>query len=175
MTYFFKKYSRGNHAGCDYGFPFVVRSKCWVNQQLKVKAINKCNELIAGNPHIIGIAYDEPERYKRICVGNKISLLYEQGITEETAKEICNSHGLLSPLYVHASRDGCWFCNQMNIRQSMYIKAHYPELVNELLILEQKRNVLPNSNYFARGNQTVSDFYNRKYKHSKYNYLDKFF
>ena len=176
VSYFFRKIQRGVNSGCDYGFPIPIKSSCWANSCLKVKALNKCKSIIGDNPQIIGIAFDEKERYTHICTGNKISLLYMQGITENDAKHICSDYGLLSPIYEHFARDGCWFCNQMSIGSSMYINEHYPELVSELISLEQKQNSKPNCQYFARGHMTVTEFFNRKYKEkSCYNYLDKFF
>ena len=63
--------------------------------------------------NIVGIAYDEPKRYERLS-DKQYSILWEHEITENAAKEICKSWGLLSPHYGTQGRDGCWFCpNQL--------------------------------------------------------------
>ena len=62
---------------------------------------------------VVGIAYDEPKRYARLT-DKQYSILWEHEITENAAKEICKSWGLLSPHYGTQGRDGCWFCpNQL--------------------------------------------------------------
>lgn len=164
VTQYHKTITRGKNKGYEYGFPMPFKSSCWVNSRLKMKAINKCHKIIGENPEIIGIAYDEIERYERICTGNKQSILFDNKITEHEALEICKKYGLLSPIYDNMQRDGCWFCNQMNIASSMYIKEHYPELIEELKILEKNCNCKPDKNYFAKNYQTVEQFFNRKYK-----------
>ena len=32
------------------------------------------------------------------------------GVTEQDAFAMCRQEGLLSPLYEHSHRGGCWFC-----------------------------------------------------------------
>lgn len=81
---------------------------------------------------IIGIAFDEPKRFERLTT-NQYSILWEHQITENMAKEICNTWGLLSPHYKTRGRDGCWFCpHQLRIGfDTIYHKELLKRLYNE--------------------------------------------
>ena len=159
ITEFMKIKKRGKHIGDVIGFPLPVRSSCWVNSKMKVKAIKQAEEITENDITYIGIAYDETERYNRLCIGNKKSILFETKTTEKMAMELCNKYNLLSPIYKNQQRDGCWFCNQMSIASSAYIKNNYPDLVEELIKLEKFCKYS-----FARNSQSVTDFYSREYK-----------
>ncbi len=156
ITNFYKVKTRGKHIGDILGFPLPREHCCWCNSKLKFKNIDFVNT-------VMGIAYDEKERVNRLIDNiNKFSLLNELEITEKECFDICKSENLLSPIYEHGQRDGCWFCNQQNISSSQYIKNNYPELIEELMRIEKDCKYA-----FARNYQSVSDFFNREYKRKK--------
>lgn len=64
----------------------------------------------------IGIAADEPARHGQLSE-RKRSALVEFGITESDAMDICKKLGWVSPTYLHAGRDGCWFCPCQGVDQ----------------------------------------------------------
>ena len=74
----------------------------------------------------IGIAADEPSRFHNL-IGNKKSPLVEVGWTERQCREWCEVNGLLSPIYTHSARGGCWFCHNQGIQQLRLLRQHYPE------------------------------------------------
>lgn len=156
VTEYFKVKKYGKNVGDILGFPIPIANKCWCNSRLKLKKLNLENS-------VLGIAYDETERLKRLIDNiNTFSILAELQITENECMKICEKHGLLSPIYLHSKRDGCWFCNQMSIASSQYINNKYPELIAELIDIEKYCKY-----DFARNHQSVIDFYNRKYKREK--------
>ena len=103
----------GENAGKIYGFP--LGGKCFINRDCKVAPIRKYLAEIAGGPlraktnivQYIGIAADEPRRLAKLTE-NRMSLLAKYGYTEQMAKQLCATHGLLSPIYTtgHAADAG---------------------------------------------------------------------
>ena len=79
----------------------------------------------------MGIAYDEPKRIARLEPNEKAPL-YELGITEEQAKQICKEHNLLSPIYQYFDRDGCWFCPKQSNKSLRVIYEKFPRYWNKL-------------------------------------------
>ena len=93
---------------------------------------------------IIGICADEPERLESRLFekeGNR-SLLAEYGYTEQMAKDLCEKHGLLSPIYETVGRGGCWFCPNQRISEFADLKKEYPHLYKELEILSKDENLV---------------------------------
>lgn len=108
-------------SGIIYGWP-MVRGQ-WCNSCLKVTALNKatkdCNVYL-------GIAADEPERQKRASF-DKILPLVKAGWTENKCREWCESNNILSPIYKHCSRGGCWFCHNQTVDQLRLLRKKHPE------------------------------------------------
>lgn len=84
----------------------------------------------------IGIAADEPKRLARLQSG-KVSLLAKYGYTEAMARELCERHGLLSPIYKTGTRGGCWFCPNTRISHFCRLRREHPDLWAELETLSR--------------------------------------
>ena len=93
---------------------------CAVNRDCKIPPVRKYNAALSPDTvSYVGIAEDEPKRLARLDGITKVSLLAKSGMTEADAYKLCQEHGLLSPIYAHCRRNGCWFCpNEMCIRDS---------------------------------------------------------
>ena len=141
----FYKIKKRGRVGSIYGFPFTLGS--WCNRSLKVDAINFYLRKFKGVSinQFVGIAYDEPERWKRMLAKETEkrkykSLLFEQKIIEQQAFEICERHNLLSPIYKGNDgiyRGGCWFCVKQCLSDLYSLWKNYPEYFNKLLFLEK--------------------------------------
>ena len=141
---FYKVKQKGNHIGDIYGFPYIVSA--WCNSQLKLQAIKKYEAQFRNEETttFIGIAYDEPARWERMQKKQTDkrkyrSLLYEQGLTEQDAFQICEKYELLSPMYKTEDkiyRGGCWFCPKQCLADLYSLWKNYPELYEKLLRME---------------------------------------
>ena len=115
---------------------FLVPFGCAMNSSCKVQPIKdfyktqNMNEVI----QYIGIAIDEPKRLERLN-DNKISLLQKYKYTEKMAYKLCEDYNLLSPIYQHFTRGGCWFCPNARDKELLFLKQNYPELWQKLLDL----------------------------------------
>ena len=93
----------------------------------------------------VGIAADEPRRLARLQSGNgkpcKVSLLAKYGYTEAMARELCERHGLLSPIYKTYTRGGCWFCPNARISSFCHLRREHPSLWAELERLSHTPNL----------------------------------
>ena len=90
----------------------------------------------------VGIASDEPQRLARLEGTNKVSLLDKYGYTEDDALKLCAEHGLLSPIYDHCRRNGCWFCPPMPADAELrHMLENHPDLFDRLLEWETEDNV----------------------------------
>ena len=78
----------------------------------------------------VGIASDEPVRLHRLQ-GDQVSLLEKYHYTEEDAKQLCQTAGLLSPVYAFTDRGGCWFCPNQRLSE-----MDHPELWARMLELQ---------------------------------------
>lgn len=133
---FYKIKQRGKHIGDNYGFPYTIGA--WCNDRLKMQPIKKyLNSFKEPIIQYVGIAYDEPERYEKLNHETHIAPLYDLKITEKEAMEICKEHGLLSPIYEHSFRGGCWFCVKQKLGQLKYLYDTYPVLWNMLKEMEK--------------------------------------
>lgn len=121
------KSEKSKHLGEIYGFPMVKGT--WCNNLLKVNALKKINKNAVS---YIGIAYDEPKRFK-VLTDKKISPLVEARWTEKICYNWCSENDLLSPIYNSASRGGCWFCHNQPTDQLRLLRKNYPEYWELLL------------------------------------------
>ena len=86
--------------GKPYGFRTCQRGYC----SFQLEKPRLCNNT---DNVMLGICADEP---KRMTEGRH-SILFDKGITQRMAYELCKERGLLSPLYaLGVKRDGCFFC-----------------------------------------------------------------
>lgn len=109
------------------GWPF--QNAPWCNSRLKVSALK-----LDPSKYIqyIGIAYDEPKRYKTL-VNNRISPLIAIGWPEEKCYNVCKENNLLSPIYVSSQRSGCWFCHNQSVNELRILRKKYPNLWHLML------------------------------------------
>lgn len=114
-------------SGHIYGFPMIKGT--WCNSELKVAALNKIDKNAIS---YIGIAFDEPKRFK-VLSERKISPLFMAHWTEKMCYDWCVKNDLLSPIYTTSSRSGCWFCHNQSVEQLRFLRKNYPEYWNLLL------------------------------------------
>lgn len=141
---------RGKNKGKKRGFPSFVG--CAVNRDCKLRAIRQYWKRQEGVDAVqyIGIAIDEPERLKRLEGTNRVSLLAKYNYTEEMARKLCEDHGLLSPIYGFARRNGCWFCPNAGPTELRRLYQNHRELVEWLIKLEHSENLQPRGGQFNR-------------------------
>lgn len=110
-----------------YGFPMIRGA--WCNSRLKVSILNKIDK---NSISYIGIAYDEPKRFK-VLSENKVSPLVKAEWTEKMCYDWCLKNDLLSPIYSTSTRGGCWFCHNQSVEQLRLLRRNYPDLWELLL------------------------------------------
>lgn len=138
VKYRSSKYPEDN--GKLYGF--LLGGMCNANRYLKLKPIKDFFKKISGEyVNYVGIATDEPKRLERLKGTKKISLLEHYGYTEQMAFDLCSEYGLLSPIYKHSKRGGCWFCPNATLCELAHTKKNYPELWAELERLSHTPNL----------------------------------
>lgn len=89
----------------------------------------------------VGIAVDEPKRLKRLEGTSKVSLLAKYNMTEAEAYQLCAENGLLSPIYEHCRRNGCWFCPNASDNELRHMIHHHPDMFDRLIEWEHEENV----------------------------------
>lgn len=124
-----KKGSRAKNPNTIYGFPMTICA--WCNDRLKMKPLDNYFKSQGDHIRYLGLAFDEPKRVARL-EKNEIAPLYELGITEEQAKQICKENNLLSPIYQYFDRDGCWFCPKQSNKSLKIIWEKFPRYWNKL-------------------------------------------
>lgn len=127
---FYTKKKRGNYKNEIYGFPLVFCA--WCNSTLKVKPIDKYLKSKGEYISYIGIAYDEPERFKRLDHNEKAPL-YEWKMTEADCLKYVKEKGLYNSLYDKFERLCCWFCVKQSLNNLRILRKDYPEYWNLLL------------------------------------------
>jgi len=111
----------------------------WCTTLLKIQPIKKyLNGKYEKNNYIecIGIAYDEPKRYKP--TEYKKYPLYEWKITEKEALEYCYNKGFdWSGLYEEFDRLSCFLCPLQRIGELRTIYNVYPKYWKKMKILDK--------------------------------------
>ena len=132
------------------GFPSFVG--CSIQRDCKTRPLERYWKAQIGKnvEQYIGIAIDEPERLKRLEGTNRVSLLQKYNYTEEMARKLCEDHGLLSPIYGFARRNGCWFCPNAGPTELRHLYQNHRELVEWLIKLEHSENLQPRGGQFNR-------------------------
>ena len=132
--------TRGSHKGEVRGFAWA--GMCAVNRDCKIPPVRKYNAALSPNTvSYVGIASDEPKRLARLDGIHKVSLLDKYGVTEAEARTLCEKSGLLSPIYAHCRRNGCWFCPNASDAELRHMIIHYPEMFDRLIEWEHEENV----------------------------------
>ena len=127
--------TRGPKKGMVRSFP--VCGKCYVQRDCKLRPIERYRKTLPPDTvQYIGIAKDEQARLLRLGGDQKISLLEKYDFTEQDAKELCQTAGLLSPVYEFTDRGGCWFCPNAKRKELRHLYDHHPELWNRMLELQ---------------------------------------
>lgn len=133
--------TKGKRKGLLRGSP--VCFGCWVQRDLKVKPLEKYNKAQPADcKYYVGIAKDEEDRLLSLSKGNEISLLEECGFTESDAFELCKQHGLLSPIYEFAPRNGCFFCPNAKEKEFRHLRDHHPDRWQRMLEMERTPGVV---------------------------------
>lgn len=132
--------TRGPHEGEKRGFAWA--GMCAVNRDCKTNPVIRYNKTMFPNAiTYIGIAANEPKRLARLEGSSKISLLSKYNMTEADALKLCEAHDMLSPIYGHCRRNGCWFCPNASDTELYHIIVHHPHLFNRLIEWEHEDNV----------------------------------
>ena len=127
--------TRGPHKGEVRGFAWA--GMCAVNRDCKIPPVRKYNAALSPDTvSYVGIAEDEPKRLVRLDGVKKVSLLAKYGMTEADAYKLCQDHGLLSPIYAHCRRNGCWFCPNASDEELL-------ELIHRILEEKSKEEFIP--------------------------------
>lgn len=135
LELFHRHVTRGKNWGKMRGYP--LEHACYIQRDIKMKAVHSYLRPINRAIQYIGIAWDEKERAQRMAKAGKVSLMVKYKVTEKQAYTMCEQSGLLSPLYQHAPRTGCFLCPNQNFKQLAYIKESMPELYDEWLHLHE--------------------------------------
>ena len=126
--------TRGPKKGLRRGFPLC--GHCYVQRDCKLRPIRRYNRTLTPDTvQYVGIASDEPVRLRRLQ-GDQVSLLEKYHYTEEDAKQLCQTAGLLSPVYAFTNRGGCWFCPNAKRKELRHLYDHHPELWAKMLELQ---------------------------------------
>ena len=96
---------------------------------------------IAGVRVICSFEEDEPKRLARLDGVKKVSLLAKYGMTEADAYKLCQDHGLLSPIYAHCRRNGCWFCPNASDSELLHMVTKHPDMFDRLIEWEKEDNI----------------------------------
>lgn len=158
-------YTKNAPRGTFYGFP--VRKDQWCTDRLKTRATetyirkgilqgthNKWGIGATNIVQYIGIASDEPLRIERHKDKKGIVMpLVDIGWTEADCRAWCEQNGLLSPVYTHGTRDGCWFCHNQGVGQLRNLRKNHPDLWALLLKWDTDSPVT-----FHADGHTVHDF-----------------
>ena len=74
----------------------------------------------------IGIAVEEVNRFG-VLRERKRSPLVEYGWTEKQCYDWCKENDLLSPIYEHSFRGGCWFCHNQRLQELRNLRKNHPK------------------------------------------------
>lgn len=149
LSYFFDTIKKGKSQGKLVGFPLA--SKCFVKSRLKVRPLLSYVAKLKKQYNVIeyiGICFDERHRMRQLN-NNKTSLLLKYSLTQIDTRNISQRNGLLSPVYNHSLRQGCWFCPNCRTRYFAYIKLNYNLLWERLKELSNVGNTA--SGFFSWG------------------------
>ena len=113
-----------------------------VNRDCKIPPVRKYNAALSPDTvSYVGIAEDEPKRLARLDGITKVSLLAKYGMAEADAYKLCQEHGLLSPIYGHCRRNGCWFCPNASDEELLHMITKHPEMFDRLIEWEKEDNI----------------------------------
>lgn len=88
---------------------------------------------ITNTVNYLGIAADESDRIRRHTKPGIVLPLVHIGWDETYCRKWCEENDILSPIYHHTLRGGCWFCHNQSMNQLRFLRKNYPELWELLL------------------------------------------
>ncbi len=134
--------SKTGRNGKTRGFP--IGGMCVINDRCTIPPIRQYikQNLGADTVQYVGIAADESVRLERFKGTDKISLLAKYEYTEKMCLDLCKEFGLLSPIYEHCKRGGCWFCPNQSCNDFARLKVNYSSLWGELEKLSHAPNLV---------------------------------
>lgn len=123
IDYFYRELTERSKYTGTWGWPPMFGH--WCMKYLKQHPIR---DYFEGLDYVewVGIAADETARHGQLNE-RKRSALVEHGITEAMAMEICKELDWVSPTYLHAGRDGCWFCPCQGTESLRRLYNEFPE------------------------------------------------
>ena len=130
------------HKGRSFGFP--LGNMCAIRRDCKIKpaAMYLKNKYgVDGYQQFIGICADEERRLESLHRAGNRSLLAEYGYTQQDARDLCESFGLLSPSYQYSKRGGCFFCPFSKSLENAQMKRDNPDVWNEFVSLELRTDL----------------------------------
>lgn len=151
--YFYTVRTTGKRKGEIWGWPFTLGA--WCNSRLKIKPMNKYFKQIGEHKRYVGIAFDEPERYKRLPK-NCIAPLYDLKMTELDCLNYIKEKGFKNPMYWRFERLGCYLCPKQSLDSLRSLRRHYPNLWEEMLRMD-KDSPIP----FKADGTTLRDLENK--------------
>ena len=138
LSCFYHVVTRGKMKGKLSGFP--LGAHCAIQRACKLAPIHAYQKTLPPDTiQYLGIAADEPIRLARLN-SNKRSLLDKYHVTEAEARVMCETEGLLSPLYAFSRRGGCWFCPNASLGELRHLYYYHPDLWQHLLELQDVPN-----------------------------------
>ena len=130
-----------DHKGKAFGFP--LGKMCAIRRDCKIKPAAQYLQNKYGNgfQQFIGICADEERRLVSLHRSGNRSLLAEYGYTQQDARDLCESFGLLSPSYQYSKRGGCFFCPFSKPSENAQMKRENPDVWNEFVSLESRTDL----------------------------------
>lgn len=132
--WFYGTVTRGANKGLLRGMPLVVFSCYWC-REAKVKPI----EALEGKgkkKNKVYIGYTASESHRIQVKDNLIYPLIENGVDEVTTRSHLQKIGLLSSLYEHFDRSGCWLCPKQSKKSLYSLYKLFPEKWEKLKVYE---------------------------------------
>lgn len=123
--YFYTVNKQGKRKGQIWGFPYTLGA--WCNSRLKLAPANKYFNSVGEHKRYIGIAFDEPNRYKRL-EENCIAPLYEAKMTEKDCLKYLEEKGFYYKIHHRFKRTGCYLCPKQSLESLRTLRRYYPDL-----------------------------------------------
>lgn len=141
FDYYFAEHAKtkGKNIGSK-GYGWARMWVRWCTRLLKQEPTNKYLREIGVDHYIsyIGIAADEPKRHKNITQ-NTEHPLFDWGVTEAQALQYCYDKGFdWNGMYEQFRRVSCWCCPLQRLSELRTLRAHYPELWQELIDMDNR-------------------------------------
>lgn len=151
--YFYTVNEKGKRKGQIWGFPYTLGA--WCNSRLKLAPANKYFNKLGEHKRYIGIAYDEPSRYKRL-EKNCIAPLFEEKMTESDCLKYLEEKDFYYEIHHRFKRTGCYLCPKQSLESLKTLRKYYPILWQKMLKFDRDSPVP-----FRANGVTVNDLEKR--------------